>query len=69
MNLNLTLTITGENKAVGLRLRLLPPLSGRSIPFDSDSSGIETRFHAGEKEREIWRDGGRVNRILALSIS
>lgn len=62
MNLNLTLTITGENKAVGLRLRLLPPLSGRSIPFDSDFSGIETPPLKRKRE-------GRLNHIYVLSIS
>lgn len=62
MNLNLTLTITGENKAVGLRLRLLPLLSGRSIPFDSDFSGIETPPLKRKRE-------GRVNHIHVLSIS
>lgn len=43
MNLNLTLTITGETKPVGpwgAHPSPSPP-SGRSIPFDSDFSGIE----------------------------
>lgn len=45
MNLNLTLTITGETKPVGCFLGRYPssssPPSDRSIPFDSDFSGIE----------------------------
>lgn len=72
MNLNLTLTITGETKPVGpwgATPPPFPPPSGRSIPFDSYFSGIEREtLELLEKARGGGRRGGE-NRIHVLSIS
>lgn len=61
MNLNLTLTITGETKPVGCFLGRYPssssPPSDRSIPFDSDFSGIEHET-LELLEKAGWRGGG-----------
>lgn len=62
MNLNLTLTITGETKPVGpwgATPPPFPPPSGRSIPFDSYFSGIEREtLELLEKARGGGRRGG-----------
>lgn len=70
MNLNLTLTITGETKPVGpwgATPPPFPPPSGRSIPFDSYFSGIEREtLELLEKARGGGRRGGRTASTSSL---